>query len=279
MKSIDVCAVMTTFEPSHDIEEIILNVLGQVGTVIVVNDSGQKYELLESISLDNVIVLNNHVNIGIASSLNVGAKLARDLGYKYLLTLDDDSIISPNYVSELYDFFNNKDNNACLVCGTYNRVHADKLNGYKKKLVVITSGSLCRVDDFFSIDGFAEELFIDYVDFDFCLRMMKKTNASIYEVNSANFKHQIGESINGKLLLGLSSFDHSAFRLYYQIRNLIYMIKRHSLSHPLLVVYLSRNLVVLPLKILLIDSNKIKKLKLLIKGAYDGCVGNWGKLS
>ncbi len=176
VKVINVCAVMTTFNPSFRVVENLSRIVSQVGVVVVVNDFGEPVEIIEKLKNKTVYVLNNEENLGIAKSLNRGVSFAKKLGFKYILTVDDDSLFEDDYVSKLYSKLLDLGDAACLVGGMYDSVNPRK--DLSKKIVLITSGSLFRVKDFDSIDGFNEKLFIDYVDFDFCLRMSKKTNSN-----------------------------------------------------------------------------------------------------
>ncbi|MEZ8547895.1 glycosyltransferase [Vibrio cyclitrophicus] len=278
MKKSDVCAVITTFCPEDSIIENLSLVLKQVGFVVIVNDSGKEFGILSQINSDSVVVINNPNNVGIARSLNLGVDYADCLGFDFILTLDDDSLLDANYVEKLYDFFS--ENHTCLACGVYDSGKNYSVP-FKKKQVVITSGSLFKVHDYKMIDGFSEAMFIDYVDFDFCLRLANKTKLDIFEVYTAKFNHQIGESSNvdeGKFLK-LSSFDHSPFRIYYQTRNLFFMVKKFILSNPIFSLYIARNLVLLPLKIILVDTNKNEKIKFFLKGFRDGLLGRMGRLN
>lgn len=277
MKIDDVCIVVTVFEPEDDFFKYLPVLLIQAGMIVVIDDSGLNYELDEKhnkVFNKDIVYLKNTENIGIASSLNKGIKYAGSKGFEYILTLDDDSILSDCYVEVLFDFLK-KMEGVSLVAG---------IHGYssdsrpKRKNACITSGSLFRYQDFLQINGFKDEMFIDYVDFDFCLRL-KDIGGNIYILPKASFKHQIGEAkmnVSRKFSF-LNSYNHAAFRIYYQTRNVIYILKHHIIKHPIYSLYLLRNVILLPIKILIYDTNKFSKLKFYMHGLMDGILSRWGR--
>jgi GT2 family glycosyltransferase len=78
-----------------------------------------------------------------------------------------------------------------LLCPDKSKVDRTK-ERFEEKLVVITSGNLLKVSAFERIGGFREDLFIDSVDFDFCLRL-KKSGYRIMRCNQAILYHSLGE--------------------------------------------------------------------------------------
>ena len=70
-----------------------------------------------------------------------------------------------------------------------------------------------------------EELFIDYVDIEWCLRAASK-KFNFYAIPSATMSHAIGDE--RKSVLGREISIHSPFlRRYYLARNSIYMLRCH----------------------------------------------------
>ncbi|MGQ4869871.1 glycosyltransferase [Aeromonas caviae] len=284
MKTKLVCAIVTTFHPEQNFRSNIVSLLSQVALVIVVDDSGYEkapINIVDSIEKNDIIYLVNKENIGIAASLNVGIEYAKKLGFEYMLTLDDDSVLSENYVNKLYSFLiENK--HVALVNGDYGGYggyggYHIKTNPIERR-VVITSGSLFSYTSFKEIGGFDELFFIDCVDFDFCIRLRNK-GGKIISLPNVVFEHKIGESTHqSSTIKFLSTHNHSPFRIYYQTRNSIYFFKKHFFSHPLYCIFVLKTIFSLPLKIVLLDSNKGTKLKYYLIGMIDAMLGRWGKI-
>ncbi len=279
MKVNQVCAVVTTFNPEASFPKTLEILLAQVGMIVVVDDSGCSHSKVDEnsfIGCKNICYIKNKRNVGIAASLNKGIEYAKSIGFDFIITLDDDSTLGDNYVSTLFEFLTGN-KNALLAIGVNDNLIVNSRPIVKR--AVITSGSLFSYNTFKSVGGFKEELFIDYVDFDFCLRLRLKNIGEIYSVPDALFEHQIGESSNiGKKFFYFNSYNHSSFRIYYQTRNAIYMLRKYFYNYPLYSMYIGRNVLILPLKVLLLDTNKLPKISYYFKGLMDGVLGRWGRI-
>ncbi|MFA0519953.1 glycosyltransferase, partial [Vibrio sp. 10N.222.55.E8] len=87
--------------------------------IILVDDSGRNLSFnIPEDFINNLLVINNESNFGIAKSLNLGVHKARQLGYELILTLDDDTRLDLNYVNELKPFLFSSDK-VSLVCGVF----------------------------------------------------------------------------------------------------------------------------------------------------------------
>jgi rhamnosyltransferase len=273
----NICAIITTMSPDENFIANLNAVVNQVSSVIIINDSGTFNDELARICNEfflngiDVSVEHNIKNFGIAKSLNIGVELGIARGFKYILTLDDDTRIGENYVETLYLALIS-DKSVALMIGSFTDGQkcrdADSDLIYKR--CVITSGSIFHVDSYIKVSGFDEKMFIDYVDFDFCIKI-KYAVGKIVLNNNAHFHHRIGERKSIKLLgFTFSSYNHSPFRIYYQSRNVLYLVIKHFRKEPIYLIYLTRILVMLPLRIIFVDDNKMLKLKNYFLGLYHG---------
>ena len=241
------------------------------------------------------IWIKNKKNIGVAAALNQIIKKADELCYEWVLTLDQDSICSKNLVETL------------LTCGAnypdagiiapyiidINEMAVEEYLKLRLKLkefeiikICITSGSLTSVKAYKSISGFNEELFIDQVDHDFCLRL-HRANWHIIKANRAWLLHEVGKSkavyvafCLGKLT-GIEWFlrpkrisNHPPVRVYYQTRNLIYILRKYGREYTGLfnkspIGYWINYCEGMCLRILA-EEEKIKKIFAFIKGSWHG---------
>ena len=101
----EVCAVVTTYRPNGSFSKRIEYTRQQVGMVVIIDDGDcmQNKLLLKTWfeKIDNVIYYHNIRNVGIAASLNKGIQIAREQGYEWFLTLDDDSALRSGMVDFL----------------------------------------------------------------------------------------------------------------------------------------------------------------------------------
>ena len=143
----------------------------------------------------------------------------------------------------------------------------EKLNELIETDFLITSGTIVNVNVWALLGGFDETMFIDSVDFDFCIAA-RNAGYKIYKTNKTNILHEVGHSriVNflGKEELIL---NHSCQRYYYIIRNTIYLGRKHQGIPLLKQILLSIKKIIL---VLFFEKSKSQKIKLSIKGFIHG---------
>lgn len=282
---VNVAAVVTAFMPDESILANLKRIAAQVGLVILVDDTGQAAGegAADFSQIKNLRYIKNNANIGIAASLNAGVECAAEEGFNWVITLDDDTLVSETYVADVFEFIqgNQLPDIGLVACSREGRVRAASVNGEKFfiKRTLITSGSVFSVDIFRRIDGFDEELFIDLVDFDFCTKI-RKIEHNIVMLNKYGMEHKVGNSqLKNFAFLRLVIYNHAPFRLYYQMRNTFFFVKKYFAFDPLLSIYIFLDVFRLPLKALLFERQKLKRLSYLAAGLWDGLIGRRGALA
>lgn len=275
------CAVMTTFYPEESIIENIERALMQVDLLILVDDSGhQSGKQLDFSNMESIFYIKNKKNIGIADSLNQGLRKADELGYDFVLTLDDDTVLNSKYLENVFEFLeqdNTLQQEIGIVCLSRQLSKTQELN-YTLKRTIITSGSIISISDFNTVGGFDKGMFIDLVDFDYCLKI-RKLNKVLVQINQIGMEHSVG-NIDIKHFLGIKIqvYNHSPFRIYYQVRNLFIFTKRYFFIDPLLTGYLLIDIIRIPIKILIFEVSKKERLAYYSKGLIHGLLGRVGKV-
>lgn len=254
----------------HDMIEQIL---------LVDNCSDNITEIRElSSSFRKVLLVENPTNLGIASALN---QICHISFYEYnngwVLTLDDDSIITENLIDRYLLVSQHCPSNISMItCRINDRNVGDvrENNGFETEDIdyCITSGSMIKLDVWSKLGGFDDQLFIDGVDYDYCIRL-KKDGYSILRLNDVSISHQIGNSKRIKFLgHNLLVLNHSENRLYYIARNYSYLGKKHNQKTKWLGNVLKRILLVL-----LFEKDKRTKMSSMLKGIKDARKGLMGK--
>ena len=150
-------------------------------------------------------------------------------------------------------------------------------NGFSEMKIAITSGSLMNLKVFYKIGPFIEDLFIDYVDFEYCLRL-KKNKYQILQVKSAQIYHQLGElKLHKFFFKKIYVTNHSPTRYYYRTRNRLYVVRKYLNVFPSFVI---RDFLIFfneLIKIIFYEKNKIKKMKMILFGIRDFMKNNYGK--
>jgi rhamnosyltransferase len=184
-------------------------------------------------------------NVGVAAAQNAGIREARTLGAEYVLLMDQDSEATPGMVSCLLRGVVALASRGIRVAAVGPRFSDIRRRGgepfvetsgtrrrYRKcrsadDVVpvdhVISSGCLIPVCALDAVGEMREELFIDYVDIEWCLRA-RSLGLGSFGICGAELKHQIGDSHITWFSKDLPI--HTPLRHYYQVRNAIWMMRQ-----------------------------------------------------
>ncbi len=287
-----VCAVVVTYHPPVEFVEHIQVLATQVNAIIIVDNCSPpsgRVIIEESATDDRVTVIYNRDNLGIASALNAGIRFAKEQGYEWIGTFDQDSRITSGYVRTMLDTYYSYDDNArvailspqyrdhksgrMIVAGNYSDESLSKT-----VFTTMTSGNIVKADVFDSVGYFNEDLFVDYVDHEFCLRLAC-AGYFVLQVNGAILDHSLGDPTEHVVLRkSIIVTNHAPYRRYYNSRNRIYLYKRYVLVFPAWVVSDACNLSKEIIKIFLFERDRKHKAAKIIKGIVDGLLGKMGKL-
>jgi rhamnosyltransferase len=280
-----VAAVVTTFNSGETIRPNLARIAEQVDVVIIVDDSGDAFkgQTVDYAEIDNAILLRNDENLGVAAALNRGVAKAGLMGCDWVITLDDDTLVSSSYMLDVFDFVQADVHAsagliACSRVGTGPSSTPDG-NGFRVKRTLITSGCVFEIKTFREVGGFDESMFIDLVDFDFCTKL-RKSGQAIVLLNKQGMDHRVGNSRTVRLLSKeIVIYNHSPFRLYYQMRNVFLFARKHLTFDPLLTLYLLLDIFRLPMKALLFEQQKRARFFYLAMGLIDGVSRRGGRLA
>ena len=172
-----VAAAIILYNPNETAIKNLESCRKQVDKLYVVDNSDSTEEVPSRIESNHELELLSHgQNLGVARALNIAANKAFKDGFHYLLTLDQDTVIPGDLVSELLLTIRT-DKRTAIAAPFYSNINYNlkpKQEGISSPLVVSTSANLLNLIAFSDIGNFNEKLFIDYVDFDFCIRLKMK---------------------------------------------------------------------------------------------------------
>lgn len=275
------------FNPTQVHVENIRSFIDKVGLVVVVDNSVEvNTTLLLPImeEYDKIVYIPLEQNCGIAKALNVACQYAFDKGYDYILTMDQDSYFKPNQLQCLINTLTElckKDSQIGIVCPHHqtNVSHIQpEVNGIIKVPQCITSGNLLSLTAWHRVGGFNEAYFIDFVDYEFCMRL-RKHGYAIYKTRHAVLSHELGDVQSYKLLgKTFTSTNHSSTRRYYITRNRIDAFWKYLLFDPGTCL---KELYYMPseiIKIVLFEENKLAKMKGFFYGIHDFILAKFGPL-
>ncbi|MGV3060935.1 glycosyltransferase family 2 protein [Streptococcus hyovaginalis] len=271
-----VIAGIVTFNPNiKRLKENVNAISPQVEKILVVDNGSENIKLIDQLKCDKIIVFANKMNIGIAAALNQVMEYAYQNAYNWVITLDQDSITPDKFIDDSSTHFNTPnvaqivpiiyDENVKVYYDLGTKIDTAHFQEVKKS---ITSASITNVTIWKEIGKFDSDLFIDYVDYDYCM----KINLNGYKILRNNKRvlfHELGSSeMRRFLFFKIRVSNHSSFRKYYIARNIVIFIKRYKHnSRPF--AELLRLLKVILLTIFY-EKNKLNKLKKISKGILDG---------
>ncbi|MBC3864188.1 glycosyltransferase family 2 protein [Undibacterium jejuense] len=247
LKKVVVISIIVTYNPSLEgISRVFLSLGGQVDQVFVVDNGSQNsQEVHQMVSrVTNARFFSLAKNFGIAHAQNVGIRAAHDLGATHVLTLDQDSVPSPDMVNKLLSVYteNIGSDKHIAAVGPLLRDETTGISlpffsfsdGRKKRIspvvgtgnfdvgFLVSSGSLISMDSLVEVGLMQEQLFISYVDVEWGLRA-RSFGYQILGCCSTYMTHNLGER---RLKIGRWLIPmHSPLRHFYLMRSGIYMQK------------------------------------------------------
>lgn len=285
------CAAVVTYNPAVDFSER-LNIIRHIVpfTVVVDNASGRGgFQVVRSAVQKHVEIelVVNRSNLGIATALNQAVKIARARGYKWLLMFDQDTRPAHEILSKLSRLWQAHPDRECIavVGSNYSNPKTGRpiyrfkkgCNDYVKVAMCITSGSLISLDAVEDVGPFRDELFIDCVDTEMCLRLRKKDFGVIMSKEPL-ISHPIGDQTIRSILGKTACLaDHSAQRRYYIARNRLAMAGEFFLTAPGHILRDLRALLEEMLILLLFQTEKKQKFLAYFKGIFHALTGRSGR--
>jgi rhamnosyltransferase len=232
-------AAIITYNPNINILfETINSIRIQVDEVLLVDNNSKNRQNIDNLNIIisiKMICLSD--NTGIANATNVAIDYFLKSNFDYLIISDQDTVYDSNYINIFKSKVNNmtKKNIAAFVPAVYD-VISDAIKPFyvkekfllKKKVFyhdafvyqAIASGMIINMLCIRIIGSMKKELFIDYVDFEWCWRV-HHYNWKIVALPLMRIYHRLGDSIKNIGSKVVST--HRPIREYYIVRNITYL--------------------------------------------------------
>lgn len=268
-----ILGVIITYNPDLNIlNKNINSFIDAIDSIIIVDNGSKGIEELFVLECAKIKVISNKTNLGIAEALNIALKYAKENHYDFILTMDQDSFFESATIQDLLlGFINDKTAIVCPSLKDMNSQNFDTVSEeYSEIFTAITSGCLCNVAILKSVGGFDSKMFIDYVDFELCLRL-QKNGYKIIQSQKSVLCHHLGVS-KIYYLFGLPIIitNHSPLRRFYYARNKIYIYKKYFFAYP---IYIIRDILSFGKTIFIIlffEELRKDKIKMIVKGTWKG---------
>lgn len=279
-------SIIVTYNPNESNLALLVNSLISSGVTPVIVDNASKEDFsvpCQLIKLDS--------NYGIAKAQNTGIEYALKQNAEAIVFFDQDSSITDElFIKKLYQpIFDKKSSITAPVftdfeCGfIYSIVDIDK-HGRRTKYYpaiddapfkvsnVISSGTMVDAQVLTEIGVMVDELFIDYVDTEWCLRAYKK-GFDILVIPNARMTHSIGDKT-----IKLSCFyvpKHSPFRRYYRIRNAFFLLRKNHIPKLMAIREILFSIIHQGILIAFSRGERLAYIQCLYRGLRDGMLGRF----
>ena len=285
-----ICAVIVSYNSSPSLRENVAQLRPQVDSLLIV-DNGSRSEclaMLEEIRADHACqIIHNKSNLGVAGALNIGVDFAIQNGFDWIVTFDQDSRVPDSFIASLLQTYRDdpSQDKVAMVLPSYfdpssqldlSRIRCTYVARNGAILAGWTSGAITKTKVFQSCGGFRDDLFIDRVDTEFCLRINRR-GWRIIQSERAVLLHTLGH-ISSRELFGrtLYATNHSAGRRYYIARNRLLVWWSYLPVYPAFVAEDLLGFAKEMAIVLLMEREKAKKLRATFLGILDALVGRFG---
>lgn len=247
-----ICSVTILYKPSDAVADYIATYAPFVDFLYIINNSNTDLQDLVTLinqktSNTKIEFINSKENAGIATSLNVACKLAVKNGYDWILTMDQDSyFVNATFFDQARPLLPEQ-NIGIIAASYYGKIpfKNDYSANFNQLLIALTSGNLVNLSAWGKIHGFDEKLFIDEVDNDFCLRL-KQRQLLVLGSKQIFLQHSLGLEFSIRPLFTKKSRQigiHAPFRMYFTVRNGLYVSFKYFLESPFFSFHRWKNLV------------------------------------
>jgi rhamnosyltransferase len=294
-----VAAVVVTFQPEiAQLSNLVHALARQCHHVYIIDNSTPSCRLTAALTteLSNIDVLSLGYNSGVAAAQNLGLHLALNSKCEAVLLFDQDSVINEGFVSNICDVYLRAKNSNLTPIAAIGPCYSDfekqvespfvRVSGLKVLRVpcsqealyvevdcLIASGSLLICSALRTIGLMREDLFIDYVDTEWCLRA-KQMGYRCIGACRVEMQHSIGDE--HALLFGRRFTLHSPSRHYYLMRNAIALYFHSDLPLQWKVADGMR-LICKFFIYSVLGKPRVTHIKMMLHGLWHGVIGRMGK--
>jgi rhamnosyltransferase len=269
----DIAAIVVLFNPCSDVLDNIDSYASQVGRVIAVDNTPSAGASIQAeLDARAIVYVPMGDNMGIATALNVGCKRALALGYSWVLTMDQDSTAPPALVRELARCIANPGSEqVAIVAPAWEQaggLAAETFDSCTDLDFAMTSGNLLRLAAFDALGGFREDLFIDHVDNEFCMRA-RRNGWRIVQRQDTVLLHRMGTLQHVRFPIPCYITDYSPVRRYYMVRNLFELRREFGREFPDWLRSEYKHWRKEFVKIIVAEPRRLRKLRMMFRGWLD----------
>jgi rhamnosyltransferase len=293
------CAVVVTYHPDDDVVANLGLLVQECSRVLVVDNGSPVAQQTAMALVPGVTLLPQKENIGLAAALNLGLTRALELGCEWAVTFDQDSRPEPGMVQAMWathrmlpeaKVVGPRIHEEGSVAANYRWVARHKTwpflfrrlpctgTDLPEVTMMVTSGSMLDLAEWRRLGAFDAGLFIDYIDTDYCLRVIR-AGGKVAVAGQALLRHRLGARAS-QVFMGreFRPTHHAAFRHYYMARNRVAMWRRHAWAVPHWAAFDLSFALYNYTRVLLFERERWAKLKSILRGTWHGLRGITGPM-
>ncbi len=288
-----ILSIIICFYPDVEkLNKLIKSIEPSVEQIIIFNNGGlsESEIILRSPKLK---IESRGKNIGLAAALNIGCDTAVKNDIRFIIAFDQDSSPGESMIGvlraeilecqvkdervvaigpQLIDERGGKEVISPFV--QFGRIGINKWSGEGAQSVsqLITSGCMIDLKIWNQTNRFNDALFIDFVDNNWCWRMIRQGHI-IMGTTNVKMSHEISEKIEKRN--NFSTNTYSPVRRYFQVRNAIYHLFYESLSTAQK-LYVLRALAVTLISSQISDEYRMRSMWQCLRGGIHGVAKKLG---
>lgn len=280
--------VIVTYRPDVSKLQDKINKYSNLTENIIIVNNGSSL----NIETRNCQLINLKNNKGIAYAQNVGVSYLKKKGISYFFFLDQDSRPDEKFFRKMLNIWKNiersdpkigllspnifdRNLNVELMINQLGSKNIERIRMNKEEITLlkntlpISSGVLCKTEIFDEVNGNNSWMFIDWVDFQFDISLIK-SGYHTYTTSTVCLNHTVGKG-SKKSFLGkkINVSNHATFREYYYFRNGIVLYKTNKKNFPQLKSFI-RHALITRIVFVLYENQKVTRMKSIIRGIKDG---------
>ena len=281
----NIAAAVILFYPEEKTIDNLLSYSSFVHTLYVLDNSeNPSIEIVELLKkIPNCQYIHDDENKGIAKRLNQACKLAIANNFDWLLTMDQDSSFSQKNISAYINCLEslaNKKQIAMTGAEFIKKENGEVNCAYTEVTSLITSGSIMNLTLFNEIGVFDEALFIDQVDFEYCIRAVSN-GYKVLHFSNIFLEHSLGVVSVHRSFKNLKNTYrslHSPLRIYYMTRNYLYLKPKYEKSFPFEISIIKKDLFIRLKNNLIYNKKRNLVIIFFIRGIIDYKRNKMGKI-
>lgn len=282
-----IIAIVSIFNPLPIVRANINGIADQVDLILICDNSNiSHYNIFSRIKKIKYYWTGKNEGLSVAFNKAIRENNGKIDDNDYLIFFDQDSSIKPKHIKKLvceYERIEKQDIRVGCLGPVFFDINSGKIEKplLKKEISnktyivpnIITSSMMVKFSTFKKINYWNEDIFLDFVDWDYCWRAKKMGFFCVMTENTI-LTHQLGI---GEKKLGLIRIKvGAAIREYYQTRDACYLILRDYVPLKMRVRFLL-NLTIRPLVHILFLNKRKERLYYIYRGFIDALKGVHGE--